>query len=71
MDEKHSTSGVKNPKGLYPNYYTANYEQHDRYNTLWDSRLNKKWTPKPISEQYNFLDLDCVADINKTIQLWI
>ena len=27
--------------------------------------------PKPINEQYNFFDLDCVTDINKTILLWI
>ena len=33
--------------------------------------MNKKWTHKPITEQHNFLDLDCVEDINKTIQLWI
>ena len=26
---------------------------------------------KPINEQYNFLDLDCVTDINKAILLWI
>ncbi|AAF08287.1 putative coat protein [Tobacco vein clearing virus] len=71
MDEKPSTSGIKNPKELNPSYYTVSYEQSDRNNTLWNSRLNKKWTPKPIHEQYNFLDLDCVEDINKTIQLWI
>ena len=29
----------------------------------------KKWTPRPITEQYNFLDLDCVTDINKAILL--
>ena len=30
MDEKPSTSGVKNPKNFNPKYYNANYEQYDR-----------------------------------------
>ena len=71
MDEKPSTSGVKNPKNFNPKYYNENYEQYDRGKTTWDKKLNKKWTPKPITGQHDFLDLDCVADINKTIQLWI
>ena len=71
MDEKPSTSGVKNPKNFNPKYYNENYEQYDREKTTWDKKLNKKWTPKPITGQHDFLDLDCVADINKTIQLWI
>ena len=69
MDEKPSTSGIKNPKNL--KYYNANYGQYDKEKTIWDKRLNKKLIPKPITEQHDFLDLDCVADINKTIQLWI
>ena len=73
MDDKPSTLGVKNPRSsprrTTPTYYT--YEQSDRSDTLWNSRLNKKWTPKPITEQHNFLNLDCVTDTNKTIQLWI
>ena len=42
-----------------------------RTNAIWNSRLSKNWTPRPINEQYNFLDLDCVTDINKAILLWI
>ena len=70
MNEKPSTSGVKNPKYLNPTYYNVSYEKYDREKILWDKRLNK-WTPKPTTEQHNFLDLDYVADINKTIQLWM
>ena len=64
MDEKPSTSGVKDPKNFNPKYYNENYEQYDRGKTTWDKKLNKKWTPKPITGQHEFLDLDCVADIN-------
>ena len=71
MDEKPSTSGVKNPKNFNPKYYNENYEQYDKEKSTWDKRLSRKWTPKPITGQHDFLDLDCVADINKTIQLWI
>jgi len=70
-EDKPSTSGVKNPRQLNPTYYRVSYDAYDRNKTLWDKRLNKKWAPRQITEQYNFLDLDCVADINKTIQLWI
>lgn len=70
MNEKPSTLGVKNPKYLNPTYYNISYEKYDREEILWVKRLNK-WTPKPKTEQHNFLDLDCVADINKTIQLWM
>ena len=70
MNEKPSTSGVKNPKYLNPTYYNVSYEKYDREKILWDKRFNK-WTPKPTTEQNNFLDLDCVAYINKTIQLWV
>ena len=52
-------------------YYNENYEQYDKEKTTWDKRLNKKWTPKPITGQHDILDLNCVADINKTIQLWM
>ena len=64
MDEKPSTSGIKNLKNL--KYYNTNYEQYDKEKTIWDKRLNKKWTPKSITRQHEFLDLDCVTDINKT-----
>ncbi|XP_070023672.1 uncharacterized protein, partial [Nicotiana sylvestris] len=70
-EDKPSISGIKNPKQLNPTYYRVSYDAYDRNKTLWDKRLNKKWAPRQITEQYNFLDLDCVADINKTIQLWI
>jgi len=73
-DTKPSTSGtseVKNPKELRPNYYTVSYEESDRYDSLWNKRLNKKWTPSTTSRNNSFLDLDCVTDINKTIQLWV
>ena len=42
MDEKPSTSGVKDRKNLNSKYYNANYEQYDREKTIWDKRLNKK-----------------------------
>ena len=35
MDEKPSTSGVKNPKNFNPKYYNENYEQYDRGKTTW------------------------------------
>jgi len=66
-----STSEVKNPKTLSPNYYTVSYEESDRYDSLWNKRLNKKWTPSKTPQNNGFLDLDCVTDINKTIQLWV
>ena len=53
------------PKWTTPTYYTKNYEQSHKTNAIRNSRLNKKWTPKPITEQYNFLDLDRVTDIKK------
>lgn len=59
-----STSEVKNPKTLSPNYYTVSYEESDRYDSLWNKRLNKKWTPT-TSRNNSFLDLDCVTAINK------
>ena len=37
------------------------YKPKDEYN---------KWTPKQIIN-YNFLNLDCVIDKNKIIQLWV
>lgn len=70
-EDKPSTSGVKNSRQLNPTYYRVSYDSYDRSTILWDKRLNRKWTPRQITEQCNFLDLDCVADINKTIQLWI
>ena len=50
------------PRWTPPTYYTESYQQSDRTNAIWNSRLNKNWTPRPINEQYNFLDLDCVTD---------
>ncbi|XP_049405086.1 uncharacterized protein LOC125868500, partial [Solanum stenotomum] len=74
-NEASTSTKVKNPKTLSPEYYTVSYEETDRYNSLWDKRLNKeinkKWKPSTTSRNNGFLDLDCVADINKTIQLWI
>ena len=69
-----STSRVKtsdnsprsSSKWRTPTYYTDNYERSDRTTAIWNSRLNKKWTPRPITEQYNFLDLDCVIDLKKS-----
>ena len=74
-----STSRVKTSENsprsshirIAPTYYTDNYEWSDRTNAIWNSILNKKWTPKQVTEQYNFLDLDCVIDINKAILLWV
>ena len=59
------------PRWTPPTYYTENYQQSDRTKAIWNSRLNKNWIPKPVNEQYNFLDLDCVTNINKEILLWI
>ena len=59
------------PRWTPPTYYTESYQQSDRTNAIWNSRLNKNLIPNPINEQYNFLDLDCVTDINKAILLWI
>ncbi|KAG5610144.1 hypothetical protein H5410_021425 [Solanum commersonii] len=74
VENKASTSTsaeVKNPRTMSPNYYTVSYQESDRYDTLWNKRLNKKWTPSTTTRNTNFLDLDCIADINKAIQLWV
>ncbi|XP_070040654.1 uncharacterized protein [Nicotiana tomentosiformis] len=71
ISEKPSTSKERKYKQTIPTYYNNNYERSDRSKVLWDKRLNRKWTPKIINEQYNFLDLDCVEDVNKIIQLWV
>ena len=70
-DNSPRNSPRSSPRWTPPTYYTESYQQSDRNNAIWNSRLNKNWTPKPANEQYNFLDLDCVADINKVILLWI
>ncbi|XP_070013159.1 uncharacterized protein [Nicotiana sylvestris] len=43
-EDKPSTSGIKNPKHLNMSYYRISYDSHDRNKTLWDKRLNRKWT---------------------------
>ena len=46
-----------------PIYYKNKFKKYNEYD---------KWTPKQIvNKNYNFLDLDCVIDTEKTIQLWI
>ena len=69
-DNSPRNSPRSSPRWTPPTYYTESYQQSDRNNAIWNSRLNKNWIPKPISEQYNFLELDCVTDINKAILLW-
>lgn len=64
-----STSRYSNPRITRPDYTRQIYD--DRSNTLWNSRLNTRWKQTKIPEQANFLDLDCIMDTNKTIQLWI
>ncbi|KAK4713503.1 hypothetical protein R3W88_019410 [Solanum pinnatisectum] len=60
------------PKHEKPQIYTRDYTNSDRYNTLWDKRLNiKKWSSKQINLQPEYLNLDCVTNINQNIQLWI
>ena len=44
-------------------YYKNKFKKYNEYD---------KWTPKQIvNKNYNFLDLDCVIDTEKIIQLWI
>ena len=46
-----------------PIYYKNKFKKYNEYD---------KWIPKQIvNKNYNFLDLDCVIDTEKTIQLWI
>ena len=70
-DNSPRNSPRNSPTWTPPTYYTESYQQSDRTNAIWNCRLNKNWTPRPINEQYNFLDLDCITDINKAILLWI
>lgn len=72
-EDKPSTSGIKNTEYnteyIDSSYYRTNYNSYNK--NSHDKRINKKWTPRQTTEQNKFLDLDCVADVNKTIQLWI
>lgn len=53
MKETASTSTTRTyPKHEKPQIYTRDYTSSDRYNTLWNKRLNiKKWSPKQINVQ--------------------
>ena len=55
-DNSPRNSPRSSPRWTPPTYYTESYQQSDRNNAIWNSRLNKNWIPKLISEQYNFLD---------------
>lgn len=49
-----------------PTYYKNKFKRYNLKNEY------DKWTPKQIvNKNYNILDLDCVIDTEKTIQLWI
>ncbi|XP_070023186.1 uncharacterized protein [Nicotiana sylvestris] len=50
-EDKPSTSGVKNARQLNTTYYRVSCDSYDRNKTLWDKRLNRKWTPRQITEQ--------------------
>ncbi|XP_070021929.1 uncharacterized protein [Nicotiana sylvestris] len=62
-DDKPSTSGIKNPRQLNPTYYRVSYDSYDRNKTLWDKRLNRKWTPIVTTECncYNYGKLGHLA----------
>ena len=66
-----STRERLHPRTSSPNYFSADYGSYDREETLWNRRLNTKWIPNKVPEQSSFLDLDCVTDITKILQLWL
>lgn len=72
QENKPSTSNTKDTS--HKEYEEKPFGTHKYYKNrprTYNNYNKDKWTPTKITNRYyNFLDLDCINDVNKAIQLW-